>query len=75
MWWRLILKYCVADIQFLDGVDNMVSDTFSISPYIPVDNYNPSTVKSQCHTNKLFAFVRDKNNEDRFPLNLLNMQR
>ena len=40
-----------------------------------LNNYNPSTSKSQCHAIKLFAIDRVEKNEGCFLLNLLILQR
>ena len=65
---QVILKYFGPIIQHIRGVDNMVANTLSRFPSTPIGNYEPSTLKSQCCANELFALSRDKNNEDGFPL-------
>ena len=43
--------------------------------YTPRDKYDPCTGKAQCRANELFAIGRAENKEDRFPLNILIVQR
>ena len=58
MWWRLILEEFGPNIQYIDGVDNILSDTLSRLTSISVDKYKPSTSKAQCYANKLFEIGR-----------------
>ena len=48
------------------GVDNIVADKLSRFPYMPSNNYESFTRKSQCCANKLFTIGRVENTED-FP--------
>ena len=73
--WKRILEYFGPNIQYVAGVDNTVSDTISILPSTSVGKYEPSTKKAQCRSNELFEISRTENNEDYFPLDLLNVQR
>ena len=53
----------------------MVADTLGIFTSASINKYEPSIMKSQCRANKLFAISRTENNRDRFPLNILSVQR
>ena len=74
MRWRLILKDFDPNIQNIDVVDNIGSDTLSIFPSTPRNKYDPCTRKDQCRANELFSIDRVENNEDCFPINLLIVQ-
>ena len=74
MRWRLILEEFGPNIQHISGVENIVADTLSILPYASVNSYKHSTKKYQYCANKVFKISRAENNEDCFPLKLLNFQ-
>ena len=74
MHWRLIIKEFGLNVQHIYGVENMVADIIIILPSTSVDNYKPITSKSHCSANKVFVIGGEENNEDCFPLNLLNEQ-
>ena len=40
-----------------------------------VEEYEPITSKTQCCANELFTIGKEENNDDCFPLNILNLQR
>ena len=63
------------NIQYIDGVDNIVADITIILLYTYVDKYEPSTSNSQCRANFLFVIFRDEKKESFSPLGLLNVQR
>ena len=42
--------------------------------YTSVSKYRPIKMKAHSRANKLFAFGTDENNEDYFPLDLLNVK-
>ena len=73
--WRLIIEGFGPNIQKISGFDIIVDDIMSRLPSTSVNKYNHSTSKARCHVNRLFTIGRDENNEDCFPLNLLNVQR
>ena len=75
MLWQLILKDFGLNIQHIAGVENIVAGTLSRFPSTSINKYEPCTRKSQCCANKLFTIGRVENNEYRFPLNLLIVQR
>ena len=52
--WLLILGDFGPNIQHIDGVYNIVSDTLIIFPYTSVNKYEPITSKSQCCADELF---------------------
>ena len=64
-----------SNIQHISGVDSIIADMLSTFTSTSVDKYNPSTMKAQCCANKLVTIGREENNEDCFPLDLLNVQR
>ena len=71
----LIIEESGPNIHNIYGVDNIVADTLSIFPSKSVNKYEPRTSNSQCRTNELFTIIWEENNEDRFLLNILNVQR
>ena len=75
MLWRIIHTYFGPNIQHIAGVDKIVSDMLSRLPYTPIDKYEPCTGKDQCRASGLFTLGRVENNEYRFPLNILILQR
>ena len=75
MRWRLILEEFGPNIQHIAGVDNIVANTLSRLPSTPSDNNYPCTRKAQCRANYLFAIVREENNDNPPPLNLIIAQR
>ena len=75
MHWRLIIKEFGPNIQYIAGVDNIVSDTLSRLLYTTSDKYEPCTRKNQCCKKHLFTIFRVENNEDLFLLNILILKR
>ena len=75
MRWWLILEEFGYNIHNISGVKNILADTISILKYTYVKKYEPSTSKDQCCATELFVISWSENNEDWFPLNLLNVQR
>ena len=75
MIWKIILEEFGPNIQNIAGVENIVSDKLSRLTYTHSDKYKSCTRKAQCCAKELFTLGRVENNEDRFPLNLLNVQR
>ena len=75
MRWRLIIEEFGPNIQHIDWVDKIVADTLSRFPYKSVEKYKPITSKAQYCVDELFTIGREENNEDCFPLNILNVQR
>ena len=74
MRWWLVLEYFGTNVQHIYGVENIVADLLRrlISTY--VYKYKPSTKNTQCRTNNLFVISTAYNNEDCFPLNILNVK-
>ena len=58
MLWRLIPEDFGPTIQHISGVENIVADTLSISPYTSLDKYRTSSRKSQCRANVCFKIIR-----------------
>ena len=50
------------------------SNTLSKLPSTSIVKYKPITRNAQCHANELFEMSTAENNEN-FPINILNMQR
>ena len=67
MYWQLILKEFGPNIQHISGVDNIVADTLSILPSMPIENYEPCTRKSQCCAKELFEIGGVENNKGAEP--------
>ena len=73
--WRLIIKEFGPNIQYIAGVDNIVSVTLSRLPSTISNKYKPFTGKAQCRADELFELVRIENNQYCFLLNILIVQR
>ena len=74
MHWQIILEEFEANIQHIDGVDNIVADTLSRFLYTPSDKYYTCTRKAQCCANELLALGRVENKKYCFPLIILIVQ-
>ena len=75
MRWRHIHEEFGPNIKHISGVEKIIDDTLRRLPSDSNNKYEPIKMNSQCCASKLFTISRsEKNNEDRFPLNLLNVQ-
>ena len=75
MLWRLIIGEYGPNIQYISVVDNIVYDTLIRLPYAPNNQDVSSTIKAQCHVNKLFVTCVEQNLSVSSPLYLFLVQR
>ena len=61
MCWQPILEYIWPNIKHIAVVENIVSDTISILPYTPVNQYKPSTTMYISWSNELFSTRVEQN--------------
>ena len=69
--WQLVLKEFGPNINPVDGVYNIVSDTISRLLSTTIDIEDPSTTKVLSRANNFFATRFDKTFEDGYPLDLV----
>ena len=71
---QIILKEFGPNNKHISGAGNIVINAISRLLSTSVKNYEPITMKAQCCANDLFSNGGIENNNDSFPLYILNVQ-
>ena len=58
MRWKIVPKEFVSNIQYINGVENILACKISTFPSVSVDKYYTCTRKAQCCANELFVISK-----------------